>query len=58
MGAVLGFRRAFEVAIDDSGARPAAILTVAGAPDAALEGKLKEAFKTYEFAATLGFAER
>lgn len=55
-GAVLAGSRAFEVTIDESGARPAAIVTVSGAPDAALEAKLKEAFKTYEFTTRLGFS--
>lgn len=54
--AALAGARSFEVAIDESGARPTALVTVSGKPDAALESKLKEAFKTYEFTTKLGFS--
>ena len=48
--------RSFEITMDDSGARPSAILTVAGALDAQFEKELEEAFKTYEFTTRIGFA--
>jgi fatty-acyl-CoA synthase len=50
--------RAVEVTVDESGARPIAHVAVAGAPDAALEAKLKDAFRTYEFTTKLSFTGR
>lgn len=50
--------RAVEVTVDDSAARPLAVITVAGAADAALEARLKDAFRTYEFNTRIAFSGR
>ena len=44
--------------MDESGARTVATVTVSGPADAALEQKLNEAFKTYEFTTKLVFSGR
>ena len=57
-GAVIGDGRPFDVAIDESGARPAAILSISGPRDDVLETRVKEAFRTYEFFTRVEFVER
>jgi fatty-acyl-CoA synthase len=54
--AVLAGTRSLEVDVDESGARPLARITIGGAADPALEARLQEAFKTYEFTTRLAFA--
>ncbi len=56
--AALAGTRTATVAVDESGARPTVTVTIAGAADPALDAKLKEAFKTYEFTTILAFAGR
>ncbi|MBL8587492.1 MAG: AMP-binding protein [Methylobacteriaceae bacterium] len=48
--------RSFDVAVDESGARPHVTITLQGTRDAALEDRLKTAFRTYEFNTTIAFA--
>jgi len=52
---VLG-ERPFEVAVDDARSRLLATVRISGKPDAAIENRLKEAFKTYEFNTAIEFA--
>jgi fatty-acyl-CoA synthase len=47
-GSVLG-DRVFGVTVDEAGSRLLAVVKISGTPDAAVESKLKDAFKTYEF---------
>lgn len=52
---VLGDARAFSVSVDERGSRPSALVSISGQRDEALEAKLAEAFKTYEFTTTFAF---
>lgn len=52
---VLG-ERPFEVSVDDARSRLLATVRISGKPDAAIENRLKEAFKTYEFNTAIEFA--
>ena len=56
--AVIGSQRTYNVSVDESGARPSAILTISGAAGGELEAKLKEAFKSYEFTTRYEFDGR
>jgi fatty-acyl-CoA synthase len=54
--AVLAGARTLDVDVDESGARPLAKITIGGGTDAAIEARMKEAFKTYEFTTKVAFA--
>ncbi|MGE0233205.1 MAG: AMP-binding protein [Flavobacteriaceae bacterium] len=45
----------FDIRVDETGKRPTAVLTIGAPRDAAIEGKLAEAFRTYEFAIRIEF---
>ncbi len=53
----LGEQRSFEVSVDESGARPLAHVVIDGLTNAAMEGRLKEAFRSYEFVTQISFSE-
>jgi fatty-acyl-CoA synthase len=54
-GKTLGGARECTVTVDERGARPVALIAVAGAADPQVEADLADAFRTYEFTTSISF---